>query len=116
YNLNYFVANKPVSGYPMNDASGADALKKSPLPIMFAVTGLADQSMEVFGGDLSADAYYRVSPIAYLDRIASPVMMLCATGDMLVPMEQVTASIEHRVDPELFPEGYVRDFETLTVN
>lgn len=115
YNLNYFVANKPASGYPLPDFKGTADVKRSPLPIMYLVTGLADQSMGVFGEDLAADAYYLISPIAYLDRITCPVLILCATGDMLVPMEQMTRNIEHPINPTLFPENYQRDFDALTL-
>ncbi len=115
YNLNYFDANRPVSGYPMSGVEGAEALKKSPLPIVYIVSVLIEQSMDVFGKDLSADAYYLVSPIAYLDRIANPVMIQCATGDMLVPIDQMFRNVEHPFDPAEFPEGYVRDFDKLTL-
>jgi acetyl esterase/lipase len=116
YNVNYFVANKPASGYPLPDFNGAADIKRSPLPIMYLVTGLADQSMGVFGDDLAADAYYLISPISYLDRITCPTLVLCATGDMLVPMEQMTRDIEHAIDTSLFPESYARDFDTLTLS
>ena len=34
---------------------------------------------------------------------------------MLVPHEQMTATIERPIDRALFPESYVRDFDTLTL-
>ncbi|MCC6488585.1 MAG: hypothetical protein IT364_13900 [Candidatus Hydrogenedentes bacterium] len=114
YNVNYLDANKKASGFPP-PAGQAPDLKKSPLPVLFAITGLADQSTGVFGADLSAEAYYLISPIACLDRITSPVLIQCATGDMLVPHEQMTASLERPIDRALFPESYVRDFDTLTL-
>ena len=107
YNLNYFEANRAVSKYP-------SSLDDSPLPVVCAVTMLADWCYKFFGEDLSAEAYYRVSPIAYLGRIANPVLLTCATGDMLVPMEQMTRGPLPPYDPAKFPEGYQRDFETLT--
>jgi len=33
-----------------------------------------------------------------------------------VPMEQMTRDIRHPFNPERFPEGYQRDFDTLTLN
>ena len=114
YNVNYLEANKKASNFPP-PAGQAPDLKKTPLPVLFAITGLADQTTAVFGADLSAEAYYLISPIACLDRITSPVLIQCATGDMLVPHEQMTATIERPIDRALFPESYVRDFDTLTL-
>lgn len=114
YNINYLEANKQASRFPPPPGETPD-FKKSPLPVLFAITGLADQSTGVFGTDLSAEAYYLISPIACLDRITSPVLIQCATGDMLVPHEQMTASIDRPIDRALFPETYVRDFDTLTL-
>jgi hypothetical protein len=108
YNLAYFEANKPASGYPAE-------MKQSPLPVLSAVTMLGDWSFKYFSDDLSADCWYYLSPIAYLDHIASPVLVTCATGDMLVPMEQMTREHLRAVDRSRFPESYQRDFDTLTL-
>ncbi|HOT51345.1 MAG TPA: hypothetical protein PLI07_10205, partial [Candidatus Hydrogenedentes bacterium] len=77
-------------------------------------TMLADWAYGVFGNDLGADTWYRLSPIAWVDRIANPVLIVCATGDMLVPMEQMMREGVHKWDKSLFPEGYQRDFDALT--
>lgn len=107
YNLGYFEANKGPMRYP---ATGAE----SPLPILASVTMLADWSYRYFPSDLSDDAWYYVSPISYLDRIANPVLVTCATGDMLVPIEQMTRRHARPFDPARLPEGYRRDFDALT--
>ncbi len=109
YNLNYFEQNKAVSGYP-------DKLKDSPLPVMASVTMLADWCYKYFGTDLSTDAWYYVSPVAYLDLITNPTMVTAATGDMLVPMEQMTREGLHPCDAARFPKGYQRSFDKLTIN
>ena len=111
YNFSYIASNKEVSQYKKVEA------KKSPLPFVSVVTGLADQGVEVFGPDFSSEAWYAVSPIACLDQITNPVMVVCATGDMLVPMEQMTRSPRYLrpYDPAQFPAGYQRDFDALTV-
>ena len=109
YNLNYFEANKPVSKHPQTD------MKNSPLPILCAVTGLANASYEIFGNDLKSETWYRLSPISYLDAITNPVLVTCATGDMLVPMEQMTRKHLRPIDSSRFPEGYQRDFDSLTL-
>ena len=109
YNLNYFELNKGPMKYPVKD------IADSPLPVVCAVTMLADWCYTYFGNDLSADAWYYVSPISYLDRIANPVLLTCATGDMLVPMEQMTRNGLPPLEMDRFPEGYQRDFDTVTV-
>lgn len=116
YNVNYLVANKPVSKYPLPDFKGPADLKRTPLPIMYSITGLGDQVTDTFGNDLSSDAFFFMSPIAYLDRITCPTLILCATGDMLVPLEQMTNKIDRPIDKALFPEGYSRDFDRLTLS
>ena len=108
YNLNYFEANKPVTKYPSPS-------EESPLPVVCAVTMLTDWCYPYFGTDLSAEAYYRVSPIAYLDRITNPALVTCATGDMLVPMEQMTREHLPKYDNTAYPEGYSRSFDELTL-
>lgn len=109
YNLNYFEANRAVSGYP-------GPIAESPLPVVCQVTLLADWCYRYFGKDLSADAWYQMSPIAWLGRIANPVLVTCATGDMLVPMECMTREHLRPVTHPGFPQGYQRDFDALTLN
>lgn len=109
YNLNYFEANRAVSRYPQQD------IHDSPIPVVCAVTMLADWAYNVFGKDLTSETWYRLSPISITEQITNPVLILCATGDMLVPMEQQMTGIVHPWDPSLFPKGYQRDFESLTI-
>ncbi|MDQ1255674.1 MAG: hypothetical protein QG656_267, partial [Candidatus Hydrogenedentes bacterium] len=83
YNFNYFEANKKAAEWPR---LGMD---DSPLPIVNAVELITNWAYGVFGNDLTSDTWYRLSPIACLDCITNPVLAVCATGDMLVPMEQM---------------------------
>ncbi len=69
-----------------------------------------------FTNDLTHDTWHALSPVSHIARIAHPVLITCATGDMLVPMEQMTRHHLYPHDPEFFPEGYVRDFDSLTHN
>lgn len=119
YNLNYFEANKPVSGF------GVTPPFLSPVPVMAMVSELALEKMisspvpgcyGVFGADLAADAWYYVSPVSYADRITAPVLAFAATGDMLVPHDQITDRFPRPFDETLFPAGYRRDFASLTLN
>lgn len=109
YNLNYFEVNKKVSKYPSTN------LDDSPVPVLSSVSILTDWCYKYFGSDLSSDAYYWMSPIACLDRIASPVLVTCFTGDMLVPMDQMMRKPLRTFDPSRFPEEFQRDFEKLTL-
>ncbi len=109
YNLAYIEANRALSGYP-------DHLKESPMPVLGAVTMLADWAYQYFPKDMANDAWYHLSPVSYLDRIANPVLLTAATGDMLVPMEQMTRTRPLPVDLSRFPAGYRRGFDELTVN
>jgi len=108
YNLSYFEVNKPVSKYPVAD------IRQSPLPVMCSVTMLADWCYKYFGSDLASDTWYRLSPISFVSWITSPVQMMCATGDMLVPIGQVDRKLQRPLDGMGFPEGFQIDFDALT--
>jgi len=108
YNIAYIEHNRPWS------CGGGDP-KEGPLPVLGSVTMLADMAYAYFSRDLSQMTWYLVSPIAVLDRITAPVLIIESTGDMLVPMEQFTDRDIHPWDMSLFPEGYDRDFLKLTI-
>jgi hypothetical protein len=55
-----------------------------------------------------------MSPLSQVDRITNPVHIVCATGDMLVPLEQMTSNVP-AIDSARFPDGYMRDFDALTL-
>ena len=109
YNANYLIANKGPAKFPIKN------IMETPLPVLAMIMGLADQATGVFGTDLTAPIWNEISPISYLDRISCPIMVLCATGDMLVPMEQMVSTPLPQWDPAVFPEGYQRDFTSLTL-
>lgn len=109
YNFSYFEACRPmITGY----ANPAD----SPLPVVGMVLPLADSAYLHFTRDLSDDTWYRLSPISCTERITSPTLIAFATGDMLVPLEQMSREHIRPCDSSRFPEGYTRDFDTLTLN
>lgn len=109
YNLSYFEASRGACKYPVKE------MKDSPMPVLCSVIMVADWSYGVFGNDLTSDTWYRVSPISQLDRITCPALVYCATGDMLVPHDQMSRKYPRPIDPALFPEGFTRDFDTLTL-
>jgi len=109
YNLNYLERNKALAKAPVKD------MRESPLPVMGAVSMLTDWSYGVFGNDLCSEKWYYLSPISFRDRITCPVLLVCATGDMLVPIEQVSRRYAPTLNAAEFPEGYTRDFDALTL-
>ncbi|HOD52187.1 MAG TPA: prolyl oligopeptidase family serine peptidase [Candidatus Hydrogenedentes bacterium] len=108
YNLAYFEANKAAAKWPQED------IGQSPLPVVCAVTMLVDWSVSTFQKPIQDEVWYYLSPIAYWDQITNPVMVVVATGDMLVPIEQVSSTYVRPYEPKAFPEGYTRDFQALT--
>ncbi len=111
YNLNYIMKNGALAGYPDKPAVIA-----GPMPVLGSVAELADMSFKYFTKDFADETWYRLSPLSCTDRITNPVLVACATGDMLVPMEAMTRTTLRPVDPEKFPAGYTRDFDALTLN
>lgn len=108
YNINYIYSNQPVA---KKDAGKCD---DSPLPVLCLVTSMPDEAFAVFGNDLASDTWYYLSPLSYLDRITCPVVVICATGDILTPAQQMSRNALRPLDTSLFPEGYIWDFDTLT--
>ncbi len=106
YNFAYFEANRNISGVgkPIDQAT---------LPVLASVTGLTDMCYKYFPKDLNHECWYYLSPISYLHLITNPVMITCATGDMLVPIEQMTRKYLREYNPQDFPEGFTRNFDQL---
>jgi len=108
YNLCYLLTNKAAAEF------GHAAYDKSPLPFLCPVIPLADQAVQLFGSDLTSDNYYGLSPISFLDRVTSPVLLTWSTADMLVPLDQATRTRLARFDGSRFPTNYHRAFDLLT--
>ncbi|MCK5861027.1 MAG: hypothetical protein KAH38_00990 [Candidatus Hydrogenedentes bacterium] len=109
YNFNYFEKNRPLM-------AGFEHTFESPLPVMASVLPLADMAYEHFGNNLADDTWYYISPISKIQYINNPVLVTVSTGDILVPMEQFSHKHIPDCTFEEFPEGYQRDFDTLTLN
>ncbi len=109
YNFNYFEANRPL-------LEDYEQPFDAPLPVMAAVLPLADMSYVHFTDDVSDDAWYYVSPVSKVSYITNPTMILFGTGDMLVPMEQMSRKHVPDCAFDTFPAGYQRDFDAVTLN
>lgn len=106
YNFAYLEANRTLS-------EPEKPVDQSAMPGLASVMGLADMCYKYFPKDLNNECWYYMSPISYLHLITNPVMITCATGDMLVPIEQMTRKYVRPFDEKLFPAGYTRDFDKL---
>ncbi len=109
YNLTYVEANRSIAYGPVGCAS-------SPLPAVCSVLFISNLAFAHFGNDLTDDVWLRISPIAWIDRIANPVLITAATGDMLTPINQMSRVHVRPFDHDRFPPGYVNDFDALTLN
>lgn len=106
YNFAYFEANREIAGF-------GKPIDQSPMPVLASVIVLADMCYKYFPKDLNHECWHYLSPISYLNLITNPVMITCATGDMLVPIEQMTQKYVREYDTQQFPEGFTRDFKNL---
>lgn len=99
YNAAYFVDNK-------ERAAAAPGSTTPRLPVLNAVTFLAEQSRTLYGMPVESPAFLAVSPLAHLETLTAPTLVTFSTADMLVPIDQVGADLVQPHDPKLFPEGF----------
>jgi len=120
----FFPVAALLSDLPcVNWAYGCNYLKvnqqpdpKHPMPVLSVITPGLPLATHLFGEDMTADTWLPLSPVSYVNRITAPTMMVAATGDMLCTFEQFTAKPFYQLDTALFPKGYNRDFEQVTLN
>jgi len=109
YGMNYLLDNQESSGcYLPQD-------KQKPLPVLALIAPGADLALTIFENDLKSKTWYTLSPVSYVDRITAPTMVLAATGDMLCTIEMITSKKFFALNRGEFPDNYVRDLETLTL-
>lgn len=106
YNISYFEANREIAGV-------GKPIAEAPLPGIASVIGLADMCYKYFTNNLNDECWFYLSPISYVHLITNPVLITCATGDMLVPIEQMTRKYVREIDTSKFPNGFTRDFQKL---
>ncbi len=109
YGCNYLRANRQSSGGLLPPGV------ERPLPVLSLIAPGVDLATDLFGKDLSAEKWYTLSPVSYLDRITAPTLVVCATGDMLCTIEQFTAKQFFTLQGQQFPEDYQRSFKELTL-
>ena len=108
YMTNYFRANIESCGGNLPEGA------PRPLPVLAMIAPGLPIVTNLFGTDLDAPAYYILSAISYTDRITAPTQLVCATGDILCPVEQFTESTFFTLDRTFFPKGYANDFDAMT--
>ena len=107
YNAAYFLHNKAL-------ATAIPPGGKTPtLPVLTVVVGLAEIGVKTMGDDTDADSWLMASPISQLDSITAPVQVVWSTGDMLVPVDQVSAQLLRAPKPGIFPEGFTSSITAL---
>ncbi len=109
YGMNYLLDNQESSGCNLPP----DAQK--PLPVLALIAPGADLALSIFKNDMKSKTWYTLSTISYVDRITAPTMVLSATGDMLCTIEMITSKKFYTFNRGEFPDNYVRDLETLTL-
>jgi hypothetical protein len=95
--------NAAYIGENQGNAGPAD---KPRLPGLRIVGALAAQMRTLYGMPYDSPTFLAVSPLAHLDTITAPTLALFTTADMLVPIDQVDASLIRPLDPKLFPIGF----------
>ena len=114
YTMEYVRRNVAGDGYiNLSESEVKAKAAASPMAMLCGLPPLFKMVAEILGADPGAEAYHAVSPISYVDRITCPALVVCATGDMLVPIEQMTRTHYSPFDRKRFPEGYIRDFDAL---
>lgn len=100
HNRRYSTAEPKGAGHPA-------------MPVLAAVTPIADASAKTLGTDTDADSYLMSSPISQLDTITAPTEAVWSTGDMLVPINQVGAQFVRGLKPGDFPAGFTMSIDEL---
>jgi hypothetical protein len=99
YNAAYIAAHQAMAAAP----PGSDTPR---LPVVLAVGGIVEQSRALYGVPFESPAYLAVSPLAHLDTITAPTLVVFTSADMLVPIDQVGTDLVQPFDPALFPAGF----------
>lgn len=99
YNAAYFSEHQAMAAAPAGSSTPV-------MPLMRIVGAIADQSRALYGVPFDAETYLAVSPLAHLDTLTVPTLMVTSTADTLVPIEQVDQSLVVPFDPRTFPAGF----------
>jgi len=81
--------------------------EEMPVPVLWAVRTLADESIKPLDKDRAGDGNWRAaSPVHLVELITNPVLIPCSTADILVPIDQFGEEFIRKPAPGDFPEGF----------
>ncbi len=99
YNAAYIVDHARMAAPP--------AGSKTPrLPVLLAVSAIAEQAKKLYGMPFDSETILAVSPLAHLDTITVPTLVTFSTADMLVPIDQIGAELVRPLEKDNFPDGF----------
>lgn len=106
YNAEYFLRNRELATAPT--AEGGHAM-----PVLAVVLPLADSGAARIGMPTDSETWLEMSPLRHLDTITAPVQATFSTADMLVPIDQVSATFTRPRAEGAFPAGFTTDMAEL---
>lgn len=99
YNAAYVHDNRPVAAPPPGSAEPR-------MPVLWAVSGIAEQSRSTYGVPFESPTYLALSPLAHLETITAPTLVVFSTADALIPIDQVSPSLVRPLDPGKMLPGF----------
>jgi hypothetical protein len=113
-------ANVPISDIAYNTRYlthanrynlGITDTRAMPVPVVNAVTGIAESTTKGFGEDEDSAWQHSVPPAVAL--IRSPAIIHSATGDLLCPTAQIGAEFDRPAPRSSFPPGWDMSYDHL---
>jgi hypothetical protein len=107
YNAAYLRHNRAVAT-AIPEGSDEAAMR-----VLTIVIPLADAAVQYLGLDTDADSWLMSSPISQLETFTAPMQVLWSTGDILVPINQVSAEFVRGLKPGGFPPSFTISVDAL---
>jgi hypothetical protein len=107
YNAAFFFRHREVAT-AIPEGSHEPAMR-----VLTIVIPLGDAARVSLGADTDADSWLMSSPISQLDTITAPTQVVWSTGDILVPIDQVSSEFVRGLKPGAFPPGFTTSLADL---
>lgn len=107
YNIGILMKNDPHNVNPENP-------DKPPVPVMKVVMPLGIESSK--GGMLDAQDWSHFSPTFQTKLMTFPTLITYSTGDILVPVDQLSKNLVQKPPSGLWPDGYTFDMNRIVDN
>ncbi len=108
YNAAYFFHNREVATVV---PPGSD---EAAMRVLTIVIPLGDAARVSLGADTEADSWLMSSPISHAETVTAPVQVVWSTGDILVPIDQVSSEFVRGLKPGAFPPSFTAALADLT--